>query len=32
LPGEAPIAIAALRQAHETWLPSYMDGPGGELA
>ena len=32
LPGEAPIAIAALRQAHETWLPHYMDGPGGELA
>ena len=32
LPGEAPITIAALRQAHETWLPHYMDGPGGELA
>jgi hypothetical protein len=32
LPGEASVAIAALRQAHETWLPHYMDGPGGELA
>ena len=32
LPGEAPITVAALRQAHETWLPHYMDGPGGELA
>ena len=32
LPGEAPVTIAALRQAHETWLPRYMDGPGGELA
>jgi phosphoribosylformylglycinamidine synthase len=31
LPGEAPIAIATLKQAHETWLPRYMDGPGGEL-
>jgi phosphoribosylformylglycinamidine synthase len=31
LPGEAPVTIAALRQAHETWLPRYMDGPGGEL-
>jgi len=32
LPGEAPITIAALREAHESWLPHYMDGPGGELA
>ena len=24
LPGEAPIAIAELRDAHESWLPSYM--------
>ncbi len=31
LPGETPVTIAALRQAHETWLPRYMDGPGGEL-
>jgi len=31
LPGEAPVLIAALRQAHEAWLPRYMDGPGGEL-
>ena len=30
LPGEAPIAVAALIQAHESWLPHYMDGPGGE--
>ena len=28
LPGEAPVAVAALRAAHETWLPSYM---GGEI-
>jgi len=25
-PGEAPISIDALRQAHEGWLPAYMDG------
>jgi phosphoribosylformylglycinamidine synthase len=30
LPGEAPIAVGALVQAHESWLPHYMDGPGGE--
>jgi phosphoribosylformylglycinamidine synthase len=27
---EAPVTLAALRQAHESWLPHYMDGPGGE--
>jgi phosphoribosylformylglycinamidine synthase len=32
LPGEAPVAIGALIQAHESWLPHYMDGPGGERA
>ena len=26
------LVYAALRQAHESWLPRYMDGPGGELA
>ena len=31
LPGEAPIAVAALKAAHESWLPHYMEGPGGEL-
>ena len=30
LGAEAPVALAALRQAHESWLPDYMDGPGGE--
>ncbi|WP_342360668.1 phosphoribosylformylglycinamidine synthase subunit PurL [Terrarubrum flagellatum] len=24
LPGEAPVSIASLREAHEGWLPSYM--------
>jgi phosphoribosylformylglycinamidine synthase len=28
LPGEKPVEIAALRNAHETWLPDYM---GGEI-
>ena len=32
LPGEAPIAVDALEAAHESWLPRYMEGPGGELA
>ena len=27
LPGEAPISIATLRDAHESWLPGYMQGP-----
>ncbi|WP_332683256.1 AIR synthase-related protein, partial [Bosea sp. (in: a-proteobacteria)] len=26
LPGEAAIAVAALRKAHEDWLPAYMAG------
>jgi phosphoribosylformylglycinamidine (FGAM) synthase-like enzyme len=26
LPGEAAIAVAALKSAHETWLPAYMAG------
>ncbi|CAN7547026.1 phosphoribosylformylglycinamidine synthase subunit PurL [Bosea sp. LjRoot90] len=26
LPGEAPVALSALRQAHESWLPDYMAG------
>ncbi len=26
LPGETPLAIAALRKAHESWLPDYMAG------
>jgi phosphoribosylformylglycinamidine synthase len=30
LGGEAPVGLAALSQAHESWLPHYMDGPGGE--
>ena len=30
LGAEAPISLDALRQAHESWLPHYMDGPGGE--
>jgi phosphoribosylformylglycinamidine synthase subunit PurL len=30
LGSEAPVSLAALRQAHESWLPHYMDGPGGE--
>ncbi len=32
LPGEAPLAIAALSEAFESWFPVYMDGPGGERA
>jgi phosphoribosylformylglycinamidine synthase II len=32
LAGEAPILIAALREAFESWFPDYMHGPGGELA
>jgi phosphoribosylformylglycinamidine synthase len=32
LPGEAPLAIAALSEAFESWFPAYMDGPGGERA
>ena len=27
LPGEEPISIATLRNAHESWLPGYMQGP-----
>jgi phosphoribosylformylglycinamidine synthase len=26
LPGETPLAIAALKSAHDTWLPDYMSG------
>ncbi|MBT5416258.1 MAG: phosphoribosylformylglycinamidine synthase II, partial [Rhodospirillaceae bacterium] len=26
LPGTAPISLTALREAHEGWLPGYMDG------
>jgi phosphoribosylformylglycinamidine synthase len=26
LPGEKPVAIAALDKAHEGWLPTYMAG------
>jgi phosphoribosylformylglycinamidine synthase len=26
LPGDAPIALDALRNAHESWLPDYMAG------
>lgn len=26
LPGETPLAIAALKTAHDTWLPDYMSG------
>ncbi|MDA0702551.1 MAG: phosphoribosylformylglycinamidine synthase subunit PurL [Proteobacteria bacterium] len=26
LPGSAPISLTALREAHEGWLPGYMDG------
>jgi phosphoribosylformylglycinamidine synthase len=32
LGGEPPVSLAALRQAHESWLPNYMDGPAGEHA
>lgn len=27
LPGEEAISIATLRNAHESWLPGYMQGP-----
>jgi phosphoribosylformylglycinamidine synthase II len=27
LPGEAPISVADLRTAFESWFPAYMDGP-----
>ena len=30
LGAEAPVGLAALSQAHESWLPHFMDGPGGE--
>lgn len=29
LPGEAAVSVAALRQAHESWLPDYMAGKAG---
>jgi len=32
LPGEPPIAVATLVEAYESWLPRYMEGPGGALA
>ncbi len=32
LPGEAPIAIAELRAAFESWLPAYMAAPDKEAA
>jgi phosphoribosylformylglycinamidine synthase len=32
LPGEPQVAIAALREAFESWFPTYMDGPKGERA
>jgi len=32
LPGEAPIAIADLRAAFESWLPAYMAAPDKEAA
>ncbi len=32
LPGGAPVTIAALVEAFESWFPAYMDGPGGERA
>jgi phosphoribosylformylglycinamidine synthase len=32
LPGEKPISIAALRIAHEGWLPDYMVGPEAIVA
>ena len=32
LGGAPPIALAKLRQAHESWLPDYMDHPGGKSA
>jgi phosphoribosylformylglycinamidine synthase II len=30
LPGEEPIAVAALRSAHESWFPDYMAGRAAE--
>jgi phosphoribosylformylglycinamidine synthase len=32
LGGSPPIALARLRKAHESWLPDYMDHPGGGSA
>jgi phosphoribosylformylglycinamidine synthase subunit PurL len=32
LPGEKPISVAALREAHEGWLPGYMAGPDSIVA
>ena len=32
LPGESPVAITALSQAFESWLPAYMDGGKGGRA
>lgn len=29
LPGEAAVAVAALRKTHESWLPDYMAGKAG---
>ena len=30
LAGAAPIALAALGEAHESWLPDYMNHPQGK--
>ena len=30
LGGAAPVGLAALREAHETWLPEYVDRLGEE--
>jgi phosphoribosylformylglycinamidine synthase len=32
LPGEPPLALGALIEAYESWLPRYMEGPGGARA
>ncbi len=32
LGGAPPIALSKLKQAHESWLPDYMDHPGGKSA
>jgi phosphoribosylformylglycinamidine (FGAM) synthase-like enzyme len=32
LPGQKPISVAALRRAHEAWLPSYMAAPDAIVA
>ena len=32
LGGAPPIALSKLREAHESWLPDYMDHPGGKSA